>query len=616
MCARLGRGKGSSGAGRWPGAGARLPCAPVPTRPSDFALLARLFRYGLRYRGRLVLMLLATAAVGASTGYLFKALKDVLALLQEADGGGQTGIDGLRWLAVQLALLAPWVAGAAYLAWTQGQWLANRCMLDLRGEFLSHLVRLELGFHNGLTRGDLISRMTNDLAWVQGLFQSVFGKVLQRPAATVGISVWLFWINWRMAAAIFLILVPVGFVLSRLLRRTRKRSRRARASLGENVSVLEQITAGIRVIKAMGSAEAESARYARANEELFAANMRVARARAQTDAVTNGAIYLLTGIALVACAWLVGRSEITVPDLIAFLAALGSMTSNLRSGNRSWGEIQECLPAAERVLEVLDRPSQIVDKPDALPCPPPRQAIRLEGVHFAYGEGADVLPGVDLTIPIGTTVALVGESGGGKSTVMNLIPRFYDVTGGKVTIDGVDVRDLRHADLVHHFAIVQQDSFLFNDTVAANIRYGRPGATEAEIEQAARRAHVHEAILALEGGAGYQTVVGDRGERLSGGQRQRVAIARALLRDAPVLLLDEPTSALDSESESHIQAALRELMRGRTSIMIAHRLATIQHADVIYVLGKGAGVIEAGSHHELIAKDGTYARLVRMQELK
>ena len=579
-------------------------------------MLVRLFRYGLRYRGRLVLMLVATAAVGASTGYLFKALKDVLGLLQVADGGGRAGSDGLIRLAVQLALLAPWVAAAAYFAWTQGQWLANRCMLDLRDQFLSHLVRLELGFHTSLTRGDLISRMTNDLAWVQGLFQTVFGKVLQRPAATVGIGVWLFWINWQLAMMVFLILVPVGVILSRLLKRTRKRSRRARASLGENVSVLEQITAGIRVIKAMGSAKAESARYARANEELFAANMRVARARAQTDAVTNGAIYLLTGIALVACAWLVGRSEITVPDLIAFLLALGSMTSNLRSANRSWGEIQECLPAAERVLEVLDRPSLIADKPDARPCPPPVQAIRLEGVRFAYDAGADVLPGVNLTIPIGTTVALVGESGGGKSTVMNLIPRFYDVTGGKVTIDGVDVRDLRHADLVRHFAIVQQDSFLFNDSVAANIRYGRPEATDAEIEQAAARAHVHEAILGLEGGAGYQTVVGDRGERLSGGQRQRVAIARALLRDAPVLLLDEPTSALDAESETYIQAALRELMQGRTSIIIAHRLATIQHADVIYVLGKGAGVIESGSHQELIAKNGAYARLVKMQDLR
>ena len=237
-------------------------------------------------------------------------------------------------------------------------------------------------------------------------------------------------------------------------------------------------------------------------------------------------------------------------------------------------------------------------------------------MRFAYDAGADVLPGVNLTIPIGTTVALVGESGGGKSTVMNLIPRFYDVTGGKVTIDGVDVRDLRHADLVRHFAIVQQDSFLFNDSVAANIRYGRPEATDAEIEQAAARAHVHEAILGLEGGAGYQTVVGDRGERLSGGQRQRVAIARALLRDAPVLLLDEPTSALDAESETYIQAALRELMQGRTSIIIAHRLATIQHADVIYVLGKGAGVIESGSHQELIAKNGAYARLVKMQDLR
>ena len=231
-----------------------------------------------------------------------------------------------------------------------------------------------------------------------------------------------------------------------------------------------------------------------------------------------------------------------------------------------------------------------------------------------------MLRGVDLSIPAGQTVALVGESGAGKTTILDLIPRFHDVTGGRIAIDGTDVRALQLTSLAGLFAIVGQDSFLFDDTILANIRYGRPEATVAEVEQAARRAHVHEAILQLEGGQGYATAVGDRGGRLSGGQRQRIAIARALLRDAPILLLDEPTSALDADSERHVQLALTELMKGRTVIVVAHRLATVQHADLIYVLGgkdhaRRGQVLEQGTHASLVAADGDYARLVRLQQL-
>jgi subfamily B ATP-binding cassette protein MsbA len=233
---------------------------------------------------------------------------------------------------------------------------------------------------------------------------------------------------------------------------------------------------------------------------------------------------------------------------------------------------------------------------------------------------------VTLDIPVGKTTALVGPSGAGKTTLLDLLPRFHDMTGGRITIDGTDLRDLQLDTLARHFAIVQQDSFLFNDTLYANIAYGRPEATKEQVEDAARRAHVHDAILALEGGQGYATVVGDRGGRLSGGQRQRVAIARALLRDAPILLMDEPTSALDAESERHVQAALTELMKGRTVVVIAHRLATVQHADRIYVMAgartrddhddpRRGTVVESGTHQELITRNGDYAELVRLQRL-
>jgi subfamily B ATP-binding cassette protein MsbA len=280
-----------------------------------------------------------------------------------------------------------------------------------------------------------------------------------------------------------------------------------------------------------------------------------------------------------------------------------------------------------RVQVILDRKSTISNRANAIPCQKPQQAIHLENVSFQYQSDLEpVLRSVTMDIPVGKTVALVGQSGAGKSTLLDLIPRFHDVTTGRITIDGTDLRDFQVESLAQHLAIVQQDSFLFNDTVYANIIYGRPEATRAEVEKAAQRAHIHDAILALDGGLGYETLVGDRGSRLSGGQRQRVAIARALLRDAPVLLMDEPTSALDADSERHVQEALKALMHGRTVVVVAHRLATVQHADIIYVLAgartregfddpRRGTIIESGTHSELIAKGGEYAELVRLQQL-
>jgi ABC-type multidrug transport system fused ATPase/permease subunit len=599
-----------------------------PWRNSELGLLWRMTRYCLAYRLRWVALLVTTAGVGLLSGALFLVAK----LLLDALMGHPEQLQ--RWLAavhvhqpdtlraisalgmVMLAL-APVIAVLAHASWTIGQWLANRCMQDLRSQFATHLIDLELSYHSSLSKGDLLSRLTTDLAALQGLFGTLFGKVLQRPAVAVGTVVTLFVISWPMALVVFALMVPIFAVLGSMLRRVRKRSRRARLRQAENLSALEQIISGIRVIKAMGSAATEGARYAAANQNLFDAKMRVARSRAGVDAITNGAIFAVTGLLLIAFTWIIAKGWTTPGTFFSFVIALGSVTSNLRSGNRSWGEIQEALPAAERVFEVLDRPSRIADPPGAAPCPAPRQALRLEQVSFTYGEaGAEVLTRLDLEIPVGTTVALVGESGAGKSTILNLLPRFYDPTAGRVTIDGIDIRTVQHRSLARHFAIVQQESFLFNDTIAANIRYGRPEASDAEVEEAARKAHLHEVILALEGGLGYATPVGDRGDRLSGGQRQRVAIARAFLRDAPVLLLDEPTSALDADTESHIQAALDALLKGRTAVTIAHRLATIQRADLIYVLGKGRGIIERGTHASLIAQNGEYARLVRMQELR
>jgi subfamily B ATP-binding cassette protein MsbA len=597
-------------------------------------ILGRVLRQGWGYKWQMLSALVSAAVMGGLWGYAFLMLQQIVDLMAriQAAQTGQAGdlaetLTRMRYVAWQLIAVTPFMGGATYLAWYTGAKLANRCSQDLRNSFLGHLVRLDLGFHSQMVRGDLIARMTTDLITLQNIQTNLYGRLIQRPIEALALVVTLFVVNWQFAAVVFAGLLPVAAVIGVILRKTRRRSLAQRESYARTLNAFEQITAGVRVIKAMGSSEREETRFAGTNRALYDDSMRVARARAQSETVTNSALFLLTGGVLLLGAWLFSRNWITPAQLAAVFGILGRLTTVLREVQRVWGDTQVDFPSAERVYAVLDLPSRIDDRPTARPCPPPKSSIRLEGVCFRYAPDAeDVLRGIDLDLPVGRTVALVGKSGGGKSTILDLIPRFHDVTGGRVTWDGADVRDLTQASLVGHCAIVAQDSFLFNDTIYTNILYGRPEASRAQVETAARRAHLHDAILSLEGGLGYDTVVGDRGSRLSGGQRQRVAIARALLRDAPVLLLDEPTSALDADSEQHVQEALAELMRGRTTIVVAHRLATIQHADRIHVLAgakdqdgkddpRRGTIVESGTHHELIEKNGEYARLVRLQQL-
>ncbi|HEX3133450.1 MAG TPA: ABC transporter ATP-binding protein, partial [Planctomycetota bacterium] len=492
---------------------------------------------------------------------------------------------------------------------------------------LGHLVRLDLAFHHSLTRGEMLSRLTNDLGAVLRMQKLLYGKLIQRPLESIGIIGFVMWHDWRLGMALVVILAPMVLILILLIRCICQRSVKARATMVANFGVLEQITAGIKVVKAMGSAEREHLRYAAHNHKLFDDNMRLARARSVSEAVTAGAVFAISGLGMIGGSWLFARQWLEPGALFLGIGALARLIIAVREVVRTWGDVQQNLPSVGRVYALLDRPSAIVDRADAKPCTTPHTAIRVENVAFRYQpDSEDVLRGVTLDIPVGKTTALVGPSGAGKTTLLDLLPRFHDMTGGRITIDGTDLRDLQLDTLARHFAIVQQDSFLFNNTLYANIAYGRPEATKEQVEDAARRAHVHDAILALEGGQGYATVVGDRGGRLSGGQRQRVAIARALLRDAPILLMDEPTSALDAESERHVQAALTELMKGRTVVVIAHRLATVQHADRIYVMAgartrddhddpRRGTVVESGTHQELITRNGDYAELVRLQRL-
>ncbi len=593
----------------------------------DWPIIKRVLANGWRYKWLIVASLGCALTFSGLMAVLMVQLPALIDLLGSAGDKALTPeqrqqvVDGLWNLGVRVLPLAPIAGAAAYGAWWFGQLAANRTMQDLRNRVLGHLVNLDLRFHQDLARGDLLTRMTTDLINTLRLQQLLYGKVVQKPFEALAMAVGLVWVEWHLAVVVLAVLLPTALIIWPLLRRTRDRSQQARDSMERNFGVMEQITAGIRVIKAMGSAEREVARYASSNQELVRANMKLAKTRSQSDAVTGFAVFTLAGLGLMSCAWLYAHDWVKPAALFVFLGGMARLMNLLRDAQRGYSDMQEQIPSAERIFALTDRPSALPDRSTATVCPAPRQRLRFESVRFRYApDSGDVLRGIDLEIDIGRTVALVGSSGGGKSTLMDLIPRFHDVTGGRITWDDVDIRDYRLSSIAPHVAIVGQEPFLFDDTILANIAYGRPEATPTEIEQAARRANLHDDVLRLEGGLGYQTRVGDRGGRLSGGQRQRVAIARALLRDAPILLLDEPTSALDAQSEEHVQAALKELMRGRTVVVVAHRLATVQHADRIYVLaGKDdlqpGTVLESGTHAELVAKDGRYAELVRLQQL-
>ncbi|TVR11744.1 MAG: ABC transporter ATP-binding protein [Planctomycetota bacterium] len=614
--------------GRWLSAEMYMN-APAQARSA----LARVFAIGWNYRGLFLLSLGISALSGAVLGYLLlvidRLVRSWAAVQSSLDRGGSASqneleharslMGGTVW---ELIALAPIAALMAYLSIYCGLRLANACMRDLRQRFVVHLVELDLGFHARAAKGDLMARMMADLDGVRGMIQRLFGRILTKPPEILALIGYIWYLSWIMGAAALILLIPLTLVLGRIIGRTKRRSRKAREALALNLVTFEQITSGIRVIKAMGSGEREDQRFSTSNDDLYRRQMRVAHTKAQSEAVTNGSVFILFALLLWLAGWLFAQGLAEPASLIAVIAALGRITAVLRELQKGITDLVSQIPAAERMFAILDTPPNLHDDPALPPCPKPQTAITFKKVHFSYDPNDEtVLRGIDLEIPVGKTLALVGASGGGKSTLLDLIPRLHDPTNGWVLWDGVDIRGYRPSTVVGHCAIVQQDPFLFDDTVYNNISYGRPEASREEIETAARRANIHDDILRLEGGKGYDTPVGDRGSRLSGGQRQRVVIARALLRDAPVLLLDEPTSALDATSETHVQAALAELMRGRTTIIVAHRLATVRHADRICVLGgKDDGewrgqLMESGTHDELLARGKAYARLVAQQHL-
>ena len=489
--------------------------------------------------------------------------------------------------------------------------MRNGITRDLRKELHSKILALPIGFFSEQRKGDIISRMTTDMKEVEWSILMALEMLFRDPVMIISSLVVLVWMSPSLTVFVFILLPVVSIIVTRIGKSLKRSSQSAQKRVGEIMSQTEESITGLKVIKAFNAEPLKKNLFQRSVDAYFNTMNRVMRKSDLSSPISEFLGVSVMAIVIWYGGGLVLRNEGFTPEaFIAYIVFFYQIIPPAKSLSKASYNVQRGNAASERILEILDAENPISDAQNASPMSGFESELNFQDVTFAYDE-KKVLDGVNLKVEKGKMVALVGQSGSGKTTLTNLVPRFYDVTGGKLLIDGKDVRDLKLHDLRNQLGIVTQESLLFNESVLYNITLGKPNATREEVEQAARIANAHDFIIGLENG--YDTNIGDAGGKLSGGQKQRLSIARAVLKNPPILILDEATSALDTESEKLVQEALYKLMENRTSLVIAHRLSTIQHADEIVVMNDGQ-IAERGTHQQLIDADGIYKRLVEMQK--
>ncbi len=572
-------------------------------------LMGRLWRQSIRqYKGSLVSAVIFMAIVSAATAFSAWLLRPVIDWVFVEK---RPGILLPLALAVILTFLIK--GGAAYAQSVIMARVGMRIIADNQSRLYDHLIHMDMGFFHETSTGSLISRFTVDIRNMRIAVSNAVTSFGKDSLTLIGLVGVMFFQNFELAIISFFIFPAAIYPVARLGRRMREVTADTQTEFGLLTTLLEQTFQGIRVVKTYCMEEYEKRRITRIIERIFRLTYKSERVRSLSSPIMETLGGFAVAMVILYGGYQVVGGDVTTGAFMSFIAALLMAYEPMKRLANLNASVQEGLAGAQRLFALLDKQPTILDKPGAKPLKVKHGAIRLEDVHFSYEPGEPTLLGIDLEIPAGKTAALAGPSGSGKSTVLNIISRFYEAGSGRVSIDGVDVCDVTMASLRGSIALVSQEIALFDDTVRANIAYGRAGAANDQIIDAARHAAAHDFIMKLP--QGYETIVGERGVKLSGGQRQRLAIARAILKDAPILLLDEATSSLDTESERQVQVALEKLMKGRTSLIVAHRLSTIMKADVIHIVADGR-IVESGKHEELLAAGGVYSRLSAVQFAK
>ncbi len=565
-------------------------------------MLERVKPYWVRLAFAMGLMLIVAATNGALAFIVKNVVNDILVKPDAAM---------MYLVPIGIVVIYIFKGTAGYGQNVIMQWVGQRIITQYRIDLYAHLQRLSMGYYDRTPTGQLMSRITNDVNMIQGSVSSVVTGVLRdvfTVFALMGVVIYRDWFLAIFALGVFPLVI---FPIVKLGRRLRKISTHSQETMADVSVLLHETISGARIVKGFCREDYEAERFAKHAWRLFTLRVK----DVSTRAISHPLMEFLGGIAMAGIMIYGGHriqsGAITPGDLMSFLAALMMLYEPVKKISSLNMEIQNGLAAATRVYQLLDEPVEVVEQPGAQELAPPKDKIEFSDVSFSYTPGGEmVLKGIDLTVPVGQVLALVGTSGGGKTTMVNLLPRFYEATQGAILFDGLDIREVTLHSLRSQISIVTQQTILFNDTVRANICYGRPDATEDEVRAAAQAAYALDFIEQMS--QGFDTVIGEGGVLLSGGQRQRLSIARAILADRPVLILDEATSSLDTESELFVQKALENLMRGRTTFVIAHRLSTVQRADRILVIADGH-IVEDGRHEELVAKGGVYHRLHNMQ---